>query len=62
MGRCRYSKKGIWGKSWLHITSFPRRIVIIVAVGHKEYRSMSMMQLKNLFKAELEERERTLLM
>lgn len=39
----------------------PKADCVIVAVGHKEYRSMSMMQLKSLFKTELEEREKILI-
>ena len=31
---------------------------VIVAVGHNEYRSMSMLQLKELFKSELADEEK----
>ena len=34
---------------------------VIVAVGHNEYRSMSMMQLKQLFKTELTDNEKVLI-
>ena len=36
----------------------PKADCVIVAVGHNEYRSMSMMKLKELFKAELADEER----
>lgn len=38
----------------------PKADCVIVAVGHNEYRRMSMMQLKELFKAELAEEEKVL--
>lgn len=38
----------------------PKADCIIVAVGHNEYRSMSMMQIKNLFKDELKDEEKVL--
>lgn len=38
----------------------PKADCVIVAVGHKEYRNMSMMQLKELFKDELKDEERVL--
>ena len=38
----------------------PKADCVIVAVGHNEYRSMSMMQLKELFKDELAEEEKVL--
>lgn len=36
----------------------PKADCVIVAVGHKEYRSLSMMQLKELFKSELKDEEK----
>ena len=39
----------------------PKADCVIVAVGHNEYRSMSMMQLKQLFKAELTDNEKVLI-
>lgn len=39
----------------------PKADCVIVAVGHKEYRSMSVMQLKGLFKAELSDDEKVLI-
>ena len=38
----------------------PKADCVIVAVGHNEYRSMSMMQLKGLFKEELQDSEKVL--
>ena len=38
----------------------PKADCVIVAVGHKEYRNMSMMQLKGLFKEELNDEEKVL--
>ena len=42
-------------------TDCPKADCVIVAVGHNEYRSMSMMQLKNLFKSELADGEKVLI-
>lgn len=39
----------------------PKADCVIVAVGHNEYRSMSMMQLKGLFKSELADEEKVLI-
>lgn len=39
----------------------PKVDCVIVAVGHNEYRSMSMMQLKDLFKNEMEDEEKVLI-
>ena len=39
----------------------PKADCVIVAVGHNEYRSMSMMQLKQLFKTELTDNEKVLI-
>ena len=41
--------------------NIPKADCVIVAVGHKEYRSMSMMQLKDLFKPELLDEEKVLI-
>ena len=38
----------------------PKADCVIIAVGHNEYRSMSMMQLKELFKQDLEDEEKVL--
>ncbi len=39
----------------------PKADCVIVAVGHNEYRAMSLMQLKGLFKSELADEERVLI-
>ena len=39
----------------------PKADCVIIAVGHNEYRSMSVMQLKNLFKDELKDEEKVLI-
>ena len=39
----------------------PKADCVIIAVGHNEYRSMSVMQLKNLFKGELKDEEKVLI-
>ena len=40
--------------------NIPKADCVIVAVGHNDYRSMSMMQLKGLFKEELKDSEKIL--
>lgn len=40
---------------------FPKADCVIVAVGHNEYRSMSMMRIKSLFKDELPDAEKVLI-
>lgn len=42
-----------YGVDLVPYEELPKADCVIVAVGHNEFRSMSMMQLKNLFKAEL---------
>ena len=39
----------------------PKADCVIVAVGHKEFRNMSMMQLKELFKNDLKDEEKVLI-
>ena len=39
----------------------PKADCVIVAVGHKEYRNMSVLQLKELFKSELKDRKKVLI-
>ena len=39
----------------------PKADCVIVAVGHKQYRSMSVMQLRNLFRPELKDSEKVLI-
>ena len=41
--------------------NLPKADCVIVAVGHKEYRAMSMMQLKELFKTDLPDKEKVLI-
>ena len=41
--------------------SVPRADCVVVAVGHNIFRSMSMMQIKKLFKDSLEDQERVLI-
>ena len=48
---------GVELTSWEDV---PKADCVIVAVGHNEYRSMSMMQLKDLFKGELKDEEKVL--
>ena len=49
-----------YGVDLVSYDELPKADCVIVAVGHKEFRAMSMMQLKNLFKAELTNEERVL--
>ena len=39
----------------------PKADCVIVAVGHREFRAMSMMQLKEFFKPELADEEKVLI-
>ena len=48
---------GVELTSWKDI---PKADCVIIAVGHNEYRSMSMMQIKELFKSELSDEEKVL--
>lgn len=52
------SEYGVELTAWDNV---PKADCVIVAVGHNEYRSMSMMQLKELFKSELSDEEKVLL-
>ncbi len=54
VAKCEY---GVELTAWKDV---PKADCVIVAVGHNEYRSMSMMQLKELFKDELAEEEKVL--
>lgn len=49
---------GIELTAWENV---PKADCVIVAVGHNEYRAMSLMQLKGLFKSELADEERVLI-
>lgn len=50
-----------YGVEIVPIESIPKADCVIVAVGHKEYRAMSMMQLKELFRPELPDEEKVLI-
>lgn len=50
-----------YGIDILPFGQIPKADCVIVAVGHKEFRSMSMMQIKKLFKTELPDNEKVLL-
>ncbi len=43
------------------LDELPKADCIIVAVGHNEFRSMSMMQLKNMFKSDIPDEEKVLI-
>lgn len=53
--------KEAYGVELVPVDDLPKADCVIVAVGHKEYRSMSMMQLKKLFKPELSDSEKVLI-
>ena len=50
-----------YGVDLVLFEELPKADCLIVAVGHNEFRSMSMMQLKELFKAELLDEEKVLI-
>ena len=50
-----------YGVDLVPYDDIPKADCVIVAVGHSEYRSMSMMQLKGLFKAESSDEEKVLI-
>jgi UDP-N-acetyl-D-galactosamine dehydrogenase len=50
-----------YGVDLISFDNIPKADCVIVAVGHNEYRSMSNMQLKNLFKQELADEEKVLI-
>ena len=50
-----------YGVELVPYDQIPRADCVIVAVGHKEYRSMSMMKLKKLYKEELADEEKILI-
>lgn len=50
-----------YGVDLTPVEELPRADCVIVAVGHKEFRSMSMMQLKKFFKDDLPDEEKVLL-
>lgn len=49
-----------YGVELISFEDIPKADCLIVAVGHNEFRSMSMMQLKQLFKAEIPDNEKVL--
>ena len=50
-----------YGVKLVPINEIPKADCIIVAVGHKEYRSMSMKQIKEMFKPEIKDSEKVLI-
>ena len=50
-----------YGVELTRFDDLPKADCIIVAVGHNEFRSMSMMQLKELFKANIPDEEKVLI-
>ena len=50
-----------YGVDVIPFSEAPKADCVIVAVGHSDYRSMSMMRLKELFKPELEDEEKVLI-
>lgn len=50
-----------YGVELIPMADIPKADCIIVAVGHKEYRALSMMQLKDMFKSELPDNEKVLI-
>ena len=50
-----------YGVELVPFTKIPKADCVIVAVGHTEFRSMSMMQIKELFKVELADEEKVLI-
>lgn len=50
-----------YGVDLVPLNEVPKADCIIVAVGHKEYRNLSMMQLKEMFKPELPDEEKVLI-
>lgn len=50
-----------YGVELIPMADIPKSDCIIVAVGHKEYRALSMMQLKDMFKSELPDNEKVLI-
>ncbi len=53
--------KNEYGVELIPWEEVPKADCVIVAVGHNEYRSMSMMQIKDLFKNELNDEEKVLI-
>ena len=53
--------KNEYGVELVPFNKIPKADCIIVAVGHKEFRALSMMQLKNLYKESLDDKEKVLI-
>ena len=53
--------KQAYGVDLVPYDQIPKADCVIVAVGHNEFRSLSMMQLRDLFKSELSNDERVLI-
>ena len=49
-----------YGVDLVPFDEIPKADCVIVAVGHKEYRSMSMMKLKELFRDDIPDSEKVL--
>ena len=49
-----------YGVNLIDFEELPKADCVIIAVGHNEYRSMSMMKLKELFKPDLQDKEKVL--
>ena len=52
--------KSEYGVDLVDFQDLPKADCVIVAVGHNEYRSMSMMQLKELFKSDMPDEEKVI--
>ena len=50
-----------YGVELIPMADIPKADCIIVAVGHKDFRALSMMQLKDMFKSELPDNEKVLI-
>lgn len=50
-----------YGVDLVPVSELPKADCLIVAVGHNEFRSMSMMKIKDMFKAEIPDEEKVLL-
>ena len=50
-----------YGVDLVPFNEIPKADCVIIAVGHDEYRSMSMMQLKQLFKGNISDDEKVLI-
>lgn len=56
----KYVAETEYGVKLVSYSEIPKADCVIVAVGHKEFRSMSVMQLKDMFKSELDDKEKVL--